>query len=149
MSLMLTAVQAPLQDAGISAQLSALGLDAGALLVKVGAAKAAVDAGSADQPDGVLAAIKDLGETLCSLPFSRACNYAACTNLSGASEAQLVQGRSHKCSGCHTARYCGKECQAKHWKEHRPVCKALAKAAAAAVAPGKGSAAADSTNSAS
>jgi hypothetical protein len=104
MSALLAAVQAPLQDAGISAQLSALGLDAGALLAKVVAAKAAVDAGSADQPDAVLAAVKDLGEALCCLPFSKACNYAACTTMSGGSEAQLVQGRNHKCSGCNIAR---------------------------------------------
>jgi hypothetical protein len=54
MSPLLAAVQAPLQDPAISAQLSALGLDTKILLAKVGATKAAVDAGSVDRPDAVL-----------------------------------------------------------------------------------------------
>jgi hypothetical protein len=131
MSLLLDALQTPLQDAGVSAQMSALGLDAAAVLSKVVACKAAVDAGSTDQPDGVVAAVKRLAEALCLLPFSRACNQVACFNMAGPSEAQLVQGNNHKCSGCRTARYCGKECQTRDWKDHKPVCKALAAAAAA------------------
>jgi hypothetical protein len=134
MSLFLTALQAPLLHAGVSAQLSAAGLDVKALLAKVSSAKAAIDAGRADQPDAVIAAVKDLGQALTSLPCGTACNNPTCTNLSEPSEAQLVHGNQHKCSACRTARYCGKECQAKHWKQHKPVCKALAAAAAGAAA---------------
>jgi hypothetical protein len=101
-------------------------------------AKAAVETGSVDRPDLVLEAISDLGEVLCRLPFSKACSYAPCLNLSGPLEAQLVQGNNRKCSGCHTARYCGKECQVKDWKPHKPDCKALAAAAAGTAAAGKG-----------
>lgn len=142
MSLLLAAVQAPLQDAGTSAQLSALGVDVTSLLAKVASAKSAVEAGSVRQPDAVLEATKDLGEALCGLPFSRACNHAACGNMSGPSEAQLVQGASHKCSGCHTARYCGKECQVQDWEQHKPACKALAPAAAGAAGKRRAGAAA-------
>ncbi len=30
----------------------------------------------------------------------------------------------NECSGCHTVRYCGKECQASHWRAHKAACKA-------------------------
>ena len=59
-----------------------------------------------------------------------ACNNPACSNMCGPSEAQLVGGRSCICAGCRTARYCGKACQRAAWRQHRPVCKALAAAAA-------------------
>lgn len=29
-----------------------------------------------------------------------------------------------RCTGCHVARYCSRECQKKHWQEHKQVCKA-------------------------
>lgn len=28
-----------------------------------------------------------------------------------------------RCSNCHRVRYCSRECQKKHWKEHKPRCK--------------------------
>jgi hypothetical protein len=61
-----------------------------------------------------------------------ACNNPACRNVSGPSEAQLVGGRSCICAGCRTARYCGKACQRAAWRQHKPVCQALAVAAATA-----------------
>jgi tetratricopeptide (TPR) repeat protein len=30
----------------------------------------------------------------------------------------------NECSGCHKVRYCGKECQASHWRVHKDACKA-------------------------
>jgi hypothetical protein len=140
-SLLLAALQAPLQDAGISAQMSAAGLNAGAVLSKALAAKVAVKAARVAKPDALIAAVKDLGEGLTSLPCAVACNNPVCSNMSEASEVQLVAGSQHKCSGCRTARYCGRECQAQHWKQHRPVCKALAAAAAAGVTGSAASAA--------
>ena len=29
----------------------------------------------------------------------------------------------NECSGCHTARYCGKVCQVSHWRAHKAACK--------------------------
>jgi hypothetical protein len=89
-------------------------------------------------------AVKDLGQALTSLPFGTACNNPLCANLSQPTEMQIVQGSQHKCSACRVVRYCGKECQAKHWKQHKPVCKALVAAAAAAAGSGNGNAAASS-----
>lgn len=31
--------------------------------------------------------------------------------------------KAHRCSACHRVYYCGVECQAKHWPEHRKECK--------------------------
>jgi hypothetical protein len=133
-SMFLAALQTALQHPAISAQVTAAGLDADALLANVSFAKVAVDAARSDRLATVISAVKDLGQALTSLPCATACNNPLCTNLSDASEVQLVQGNQHKCSACRVARYCGKECQAQHWKQHKPVCKALAAAAAAAAA---------------
>ena len=76
----------------------------------------------------------NLGHSLGGLSHKRACNNPNCSNLSGPSELQLVKGRSSTCSGCRVARYCGKACMKQHWKQHRPVCKALAAAAGAGAA---------------
>jgi hypothetical protein len=72
-----------------------------------------------------------------------ACNNPGCGNLTGPSEAQLVGGRSCICAGCRTARYCGRACQRAAWRQHKPVCKALAAAAATtpALAPAAAAAA--------
>ncbi|KAK9807667.1 hypothetical protein WJX72_005773 [[Myrmecia] bisecta] len=51
------------------------------------------------------------------------CHNPACTNLAGASEADLpVQ----KCAGCKKACYCSPACQKAAWKVHKLVCKELA-----------------------
>ena len=31
----------------------------------------------------------------------------------------------YRCSLCRTAKYCSKECQARHWEDHRDYCKVL------------------------
>jgi len=31
--------------------------------------------------------------------------------------------RFHKCTGCHVVRYCSAECQKRHWREHKKVCR--------------------------
>ena len=71
------------------------------------------------------------GRMLCNIAVPHFCNNLACTNISGPTEAQLVSGRGCVCAGCRTARYCGPACQRAAWKQHRPVCKALAAAVAA------------------
>jgi hypothetical protein len=70
------------------------------------------------------------GVMLCSIAVPHFCNNAACVNVSGATDVQLVSGRSCLCAGCRTARYCGRVCQRQAWQQHKPVCKALKAAAA-------------------
>jgi hypothetical protein len=76
---------------------------------------------------------------LCLFATPCVCNSPYCANLSGFSEVGLVSGRSCVCGGCRVARYCRRACQRSAWKQHKPVCAALA-AAAAPVAPAPGAA---------
>jgi hypothetical protein len=78
--------------------------------------------------------LQKTGAMLCSIAVPHFCNNPSCANLSGRTEVQLVSGRSCICAGCCTARYCGPACQRAAWKQHKPVCKALAAAAATAAA---------------
>jgi hypothetical protein len=71
------------------------------------------------------------GVMLSSVAVPHFCNNPACVNISGLTELQQVSGRSCICAGCRTARYCGRDCQRQAWRQHKPVCKALAAAAAA------------------
>ena len=89
--------------------------------------------------DSIAALVQQLqatGAMLCKIAVPHFCNNAACAKLSGVTELQLVSGRSCICAGCHIVRYCWRECQRAAWKQHKPVCKALAATdAAAATAP--------------
>jgi hypothetical protein len=76
------------------------------------------------------------GQSLCYMAVPCLCNNPACTNISGPTELSLVSGRSCVCGGCRVAHYCSRACQSQHWKQHKPVCKALAVAEGAAAAPG-------------
>ncbi|PNH10025.1 hypothetical protein TSOC_003272 [Tetrabaena socialis] len=54
------------------------------------------------------------------------CSYPACANLAGDSEADL---RLQSCGKCAAAAYCGRACQAAHWRAgHREACALLRKA---------------------
>jgi hypothetical protein len=61
--------------------------------------------------DGVLQlpqALQHTGELLCAaVPVAGCCNNPRCTNMSGVSELQLVQGRAAKCKACGSARCVG------------------------------------------
>ena len=99
---------------------------------------ALVAAGNAGAAAAAAAAYTDftqqlqaLGGVLSTLPVPCACNNPGCTNMLGPTELASVSGRSCICSGCVVARYCGRVCQRACWKQHKPVCKALAAAAAA------------------
>jgi hypothetical protein len=82
--------------------------------------------------DAALAALvqqlQATGVVLSSIAVPHFCNNPACVNISGATEVQLVSGRSCICAGCRTARYCGRVCQRQAWPQHKAVCKALAAA---------------------
>jgi hypothetical protein len=69
------------------------------------------------------------GSALCSFAVPCMCNNPACANLCGLTDQGLVSGRSCICGGCGVARYCGRPCQRAVWKQHKPVCAALAAAA--------------------
>ena len=89
--------------------------------------------------------LQSTGMLLCALAVTCICNNPDCTNMSGLTELGTASGRSCLCGGCKVARYCGRVCQKKHWKQHKPVCAALVAAAAATGA----SAVANNANSAS
>ena len=38
-----------------------------------------------------------------------------------------VAQKHNKCSRCHNALYCSKECQLEHWKQHKKICKEISK----------------------
>lgn len=75
----------------------------------------------------------------CFVPSRYCCNDPSCGSLDGPTELQLAAGKGKQCSGCGAARYRSVEDQHKHWKQHKPACKALAAAAPVAAAKaGKG-----------
>jgi hypothetical protein len=74
--------------------------------------------------------LQAIGAMLSNIPVPHFCNNPACGNISGPTEVQLVSGRSCVCAGCRMGRYCGRDCQRAAWKQHKPVCKALAAAVA-------------------
>jgi hypothetical protein len=76
--------------------------------------------------------LRAVGAAAGAIPVGSFCNNSGCVNVCGPSEVMLVSGRTNLCAGCRTARYCGRGCQRQAWKQHKPVCKALAAAAAAA-----------------
>jgi hypothetical protein len=90
-------------------------------------ARAPEPSDSADGTDLLATAVGSSVNQLCSL----LCNSPSCTNSKGLSEQQLVAGGKKRCSACHCAVYCCKECQVEHWKMgHRKACKQLAAASA-------------------
>jgi hypothetical protein len=76
------------------------------------------------------------GKAYCAVPLKPLCNNPVCGASDGPSELKLVGGGVGLCKGCLGVRYCSTACQKQHWKQHKPVCKALAarKAAVAAAA---------------
>ena len=80
------------------------------------------------------AALGSLCLALNNVAFPCACNNPACSQLARPLELQLVNGCSCMCAGCLVAHYCSRDCQRRHWKQHKPVCQAIAAAQAGAAA---------------
>ncbi|KAL4444240.1 hypothetical protein ABPG75_011977 [Micractinium tetrahymenae] len=59
------------------------------------------------------------------LAAARRCANMGCTNLAGASDAQLSTKR---CSRCRHLRYCSAACSAADWRRHRAFCRSPAAA---------------------
>jgi hypothetical protein len=120
-----------------TAEVAALGFDVEGLLQQLGSAAALLAASSAVSSAQLQ---QPVAMALANFAHPFACNNPLCRSVEGPSEATLVQGSSNSCRGCRVARYCGRECQQAHWKQHKPVYKRLAAgasaAAAAAAAPG-------------
>jgi hypothetical protein len=94
--------------------------------------QAATDAAAAAAAYGQMAdGASALGVCLNTLAYPDACNNPCCSNMAGATERETVSGRSCLCAGCKVTRYCSRVCQKQHWKQHKPVCKALGAAEAA------------------
>jgi hypothetical protein len=81
------------------------------------------------------AELEAAGGALTALATPAFCNNLACKNVSGPTELSLVSGRSCMCGDCCVAHYCSRTCQRAQWAQHKPVCKALAAAAAGAAGP--------------
>jgi hypothetical protein len=78
-------------------------------------------------------ALMDVGSLLCAaLPSRSCCNEPSCCCFDKPSEVQLAAGKGTKCSRCGVARYCCVAHQRRHWKQHKPACRAIAAAAASA-----------------
>jgi hypothetical protein len=73
--------------------------------------------------------LRAFGAAASSIPVPHFCNNPACDTVRGPSEAKLVSGRSCLCGRCRVARYCSRDCQAAHFKQHKHACKAMAAAA--------------------
>ena len=123
-------------DAPAAAQLEAAGCSPQQLQQRLDALLSAQQGAEQGLTDATLAALvqqlQAIGAMLSNTAVPHFCNNPACANLSSPTEMRLVSGRSCICGGCHLARYCGRACQRAAWKQHKPVCKALAATAPSA-----------------
>jgi hypothetical protein len=122
-----------LQDA-LTAVTSASSLSSLSSLIGLNSLASSSSSKSADE--ALTAALQQAGSALCCMAVPCLCNNPGCTNISGPTELSLVPKGSGRCAGCRVAHYCCRACQTEHWKQHKPVCSALAAAAAAAAAAG-------------
>jgi hypothetical protein len=125
------------QGSSLGAELSAAGYDLGPI-VQGGEALAACYPGIeelqavpdavevSERVDGLIRVLVSVGNALSMFAVPHCCNNPSCSNTAGLTEAGIVSGKGCICAGCKVARYCGKPCQAAHWKPaHKPVCRIL------------------------
>jgi hypothetical protein len=124
-----------LQDARVADRLSAAGYQPQQVLEPLTQLMAVAQAAAEDSdPIALRALVQTLraaGQALGCLATPVCCNNPSCSSLVGLTELQSVSGKGCICAGCRTARYCDRACQRAHWKQHKPVCQALAAATAA------------------
>lgn len=84
------------------------------------ASQAAADSESSQEGTAEAGANQELRATLAL--GQRRCAHLRCTNLVGASEAEM---RPRRCGGCGTLRYCSEACSRAHWRAHRAACRRL------------------------
>jgi hypothetical protein len=127
------------EGSSISAALTAAGYDMRAVLQGFEALAACYpavlevnEAGDvvAGNVAGLIKAFEAVGRACSVFAVPHCCNNPGCSNLAGASELFIVSGKGCICGGCQVARYCGRECQKAHWKQHKPVCRMLQAAGA-------------------
>ena len=71
-------------------------------------------------------ALTEFATAVCdAMPVGNCCNSLECVNFDKLSEQHLVGGKGCVCAGCDVARYCSKQCQKQHWKQHKTACKRL------------------------
>jgi hypothetical protein len=76
----------------------------------------------------LVAALQRWADAVCAvLPSRRCCSNPCCVVLREMAESNLVNGRGCCCGGCAAAgqavRYCGRDCQASHWQQHKALCR--------------------------
>jgi hypothetical protein len=76
----------------------------------------------------LVAAMQRWADAVCAaLPSRRCCSNPCCVVLREMSESNLVNGKACCCGGCAAAgqavRYCGRDCQASHWQQHKALCR--------------------------
>jgi hypothetical protein len=76
----------------------------------------------------LVAALQRWADAVCAaLPSRRCCSNPCCVMLREMSESNMVNGKACCCGGCAAAgqavRYCGRDCQASHWLQHKALCR--------------------------
>jgi hypothetical protein len=128
-----------LEDRRVADRLSAAGYQPQQVLQALEqlleARQATADSNNPGALKALVQALQAAGQALGCLATPICCNNPCCSSVASPSELQSVSGKGCICAGCCTARYCDRACQRAHWKRHKPVCQALA--AAAAATPGR------------
>ncbi len=97
------------------------------MLSRLHAAEEAVRVAASSQGDSKAEADLELRATLAL--GQRRCASLRCTNMAGASEAELP---TRRCGGCGAVRYCSESCSREHWRAHRAACRRMQAQRAAA-----------------